>query len=163
MAAKRTRRPTDEAANLDKLIEAGELPKTKAGQAAWVRRSGPAPCLGPFKKDFDPADTRAKINALRNEGRDEDASVLSAAARDYCGYDLTEVFAKGPFDGELHEYECPRCGLVGEYRAAHFNEEGQGTAEEVLPPKWRPKRAAKKTAARAARRHPNSTQSEEQS
>jgi len=111
-----------EVAHLADIRAAGRLPQTRAGQEAWVREQKMV-CLGPFRKEYDPTDTREKINLLRSKGKLAEASALSLASRKACGYDMSEVFAKGPLDGEEHPYECPKCGVTGTYRTAHFNEE----------------------------------------
>jgi len=73
-------------------------------------------CRGPLKEG-----AREKINELMAKGTAEDteaAKNLDAASRKRCGYDMNEVFLKGPLDGEDHEYTCPNCGVKGTYRAA---------------------------------------------
>lgn len=37
-----------------------------------------------------------------------------------CGADFNDIICAGPFDGEQHEYVCPKCGQVGLYGAPLF-------------------------------------------
>jgi hypothetical protein len=37
-----------------------------------------------------------------------------------CGYDFNEIIIAGPFDGQQHEYTCPKCRQKGTYRAPYF-------------------------------------------
>lgn len=50
-------------------------------------------------------------------GNLEAARAIDAAGRQGCGADFNNIIVAGPLDGELHAYECPACGLSGEYRA----------------------------------------------
>jgi len=36
--------------------------------------------------------------------------------REGCGFDMTEVIAAIPDDGDVYEYECPECGNTGTVR-----------------------------------------------
>lgn len=36
--------------------------------------------------------------------------------REGCGFDMTEVIEAIPQDGEVHDYECPKCGNTGTVR-----------------------------------------------
>lgn len=36
--------------------------------------------------------------------------MLPDGNRKGCGFDLTPIIDEVPFDGEVHELECPRCG-----------------------------------------------------
>ena len=47
------------------------------------------------------------------------ASLVSAHT-EVCGYDFNDTVVAGPWDGELHNYQCPRCGVVGSYRSPLF-------------------------------------------
>lgn len=70
-------------------------------------------CRGQLK-----AGMRDKINALMEAGEHESAQDLNTLGRTPCGYDMNEIFLKGPLDGQMHEYKCPKCGVEGTYRAA---------------------------------------------
>lgn len=48
------------------------------------------------------------IFGLGNDGQ--------AFVRNDCGFDVTELIAAIPADGELHEVTCPRCGVTGRHR-----------------------------------------------
>jgi len=37
--------------------------------------------------------------------------------RAQCGYNFSHLVMTGPLDGLVHEYQCPRCGVTGEYQA----------------------------------------------
>lgn len=45
-----------------------------------------------------------------------------------CGYDFNRILLAGPFDGEEHEYECPKCGVTGTYTAPLYPEEDSAEA-----------------------------------
>ena len=47
------------------------------------------------------------------------ASLVSTHTED-CGYDFNDTIVAGPWDGKLHDYQCPRCGVAGSYRAPLF-------------------------------------------
>lgn len=34
-----------------------------------------------------------------------------------CDYNFNYTILAGPFDGKVHSYQCPRCGVTGEYQA----------------------------------------------
>jgi hypothetical protein len=112
----------DEVRQLDAIRAGGRLPQTRKGQEAWVR-SQPMLCVGPFKEGYDPDETRRRLNALRAQGKREEALALDRDSREGCGYDYSELVAKGPLDGEVHDYKCPQCGVEGTYRAPHFRED----------------------------------------
>lgn len=64
-----------------------------------------------FKRSERPIAEHDWENLLRRV-----ASLVSAHAED-CGYDFNDTVVAGPWDGEEHDYKCPRCGVVGSYRA----------------------------------------------
>ncbi len=66
------------------------------------------------------AGARKAVNALLEEGRLAEARASDRANRSGCGFDFNETVAEGSWDGKIHEYECPKCGLKGEYRAPVF-------------------------------------------
>ena len=37
-----------------------------------------------------------------------------------CGADFNDIICAGPFDGQQHEYTCPKCGQKGQYGAPYF-------------------------------------------
>jgi hypothetical protein len=49
--------------------------------------------------------------------------VLSQKTAGRCGYDFNETIITNPWDGEIHEYKCPKCNVRGEYRSPLFNKE----------------------------------------
>jgi hypothetical protein len=49
-----------------------------------------------------------------------------------CGYDFNDTIAAGPLDGMLHTYQCPKCGLQGEYTAPLFDD--LSDEEAAAPP-----------------------------
>jgi hypothetical protein len=57
----------------------------------------------------------------------EDWQTLSARASDAifahsmdCGVDFNDIIVAGPYDGQHHDYKCPKCGQTGTYRAPYF-------------------------------------------
>lgn len=72
-----------------------------------------------------PPKIREKVNSLLDEGKDVAARTLDRASRPNCGYDFNETILAGDLDGEVHEYECPDCGVKGIYRAPLFDEEAE--------------------------------------
>jgi hypothetical protein len=133
----------DEAASVELLRRAGRLPQTRKGQEAWVR-SQPMLCVGPFKEGYDPDETRRRVNALRAQGKREEALRLDQESRAGCGdprrgeapYDYAKLIAQGSLDGEVHDYKCPQCGVEGTYRAPHFREDAP---EKTRKPRARPR------------------------
>ncbi len=74
-------------------------------------------CRGPL-----PDDTRVNVVRLLAEGNAEEARRLDDANRPGCGYDFNETILNNPLDGNIREYECPGCGVTGEYKAPIFDE-----------------------------------------
>lgn len=60
---------------------------------------------------------RQKVNALLAEEKLEEAMKVDAQGRSACGYDFNKTIMAGAFDGKVHAYKCPNCGLEGEYKA----------------------------------------------
>lgn len=72
-----------------------------------------------------PAEARAEINMLLNEGTDtslQKAVLMDNQARKRCGQVLNEVLLSGPLDGQDHEGICPKCGKTFGYTAAKLDE-----------------------------------------
>lgn len=49
-----------------------------------------------------------------------DYSWRASLSQASCNYPFTQVVASGPFDGEVHEYQCPRCHVQATYRAPTY-------------------------------------------
>ncbi len=81
---------------------------------AQVRAVGHT-CRGPL-----PDEDRAEVNNLLAAGDTVEAQKVDKAGRAGCGYDFNETILSNPLDGEEHDYECPRCGVTGVYRAPLF-------------------------------------------
>lgn len=94
---------------------------TKDEMIAHVRMIG-RKCRGPLAPD-----ARKIVSLLLAEGKTQEAQkaavALDKAKRKPCGYDFNETILAAPFDGEIHKYKCPKCGLVGVYRAPQFEAE----------------------------------------
>ena len=75
-------------------------------------------CRGPL-----PAKSRKLVNSLMASGDMEKARQVNDDDRPGCGYDFNDTIMSNPLDGEVHKYECPDCGVKGEYRAPIFTEE----------------------------------------
>lgn len=73
-----------------------------------VRRT----CRGPL-----PEEAQERIEEALAEGDTGLARRLDRDNREGCGADFNEIVLAGPFDGEEHEYECPKCGVTGTYVA----------------------------------------------
>ena len=69
------------------------------------------------------AGARKAVNALLEEGRLAEARASDRANRSGCGNDFNIIVVGGAWDGKIHEYECPKCGLTGEYRAPVFKDD----------------------------------------
>ncbi len=50
------------------------------------------------------------------------ASLINAHTES-CGYDFNQTVLATPFDGEEHEYKCPKCGVEGTFRTPWFEEQ----------------------------------------
>lgn len=74
------------------------------------------PCKGPLRDGY-----REKINGALAKGDRLGASKLDAEGREGCGYDVTTLILKAGLDGELHESDCPQCGLRLTWRAPRFD------------------------------------------
>jgi len=74
-------------------------------------------CRGPL-----PPKARKLVNKLLEAGDVEKARLVDDENRPGCGYDFNETVLSNPLDGKIHEYECPDCGVTGEYRAPIFEE-----------------------------------------
>jgi hypothetical protein len=37
-----------------------------------------------------------------------------------CGYNFNKIIESNPWDGVIREYQCPQCGVQGEYQAPLF-------------------------------------------
>lgn len=79
-------------------------------------RSVTRTCRGPL-----PEEAQEKIGAALQAGDTEFARRLDRDNREGCGADFNDVVVEGPFDGEVHEYECAECGVEGTYRAPQFD------------------------------------------
>ena len=81
-------------------------------------------------KEFQEGDAEARTKLLEEFGikptEDHETNFRNLArlvdARVGCGYDFNETVLSNPFDGKIHEYECPKCKVKGEYRAPIFPE-----------------------------------------
>lgn len=51
------------------------------------------------------------VDRLIEDGHNDMANLLNLLARKKCGRDLTEIVESFDFDGKVHEYECPACGM----------------------------------------------------
>lgn len=72
-------------------------------------------CRGPLSED-----AATVKDALLADGRLEEAAEEDKAGRAGCGADFNDIVCAGPLDGKLHPYECPKCGVTGEYRAPFY-------------------------------------------
>lgn len=52
-----------------------------------------------------------------------DNTIEPYSERPPCGYDFKQTILSGLWDGELHKYTCPKCGVTGEYRAPLLTKE----------------------------------------
>lgn len=84
---------------------------TREEAEARIRRVGRT-CRGPL-----PEEARERIQEALAGGHTELARRLDRDNREGCGMDFNEVVLAGPFDGEEHAYECPKCGVEGTYVA----------------------------------------------
>ena len=72
-------------------------------------------CRGPL-----PDEHRETVKAHLAAGEHAKAREVDEANRPGCGYNFGLIVAAGPFDGVLHEVDCPRCGVHITYRAPWF-------------------------------------------
>jgi len=89
---------------------------TREEQEAHVR-SQERRCRGALS-----AEDRAIVNQLMIDDNMEAAKLHDAHNRKGCGADFSDVVCAGPFDGELHAYVCPQCGVEGAYIAPKFED-----------------------------------------
>ncbi|HEV8448606.1 MAG TPA: hypothetical protein VGQ44_17370 [Gemmatimonadaceae bacterium] len=94
---------------------------TRKDAEAFVR-SIHLTCRGPKSEKH-----AAAIAQLLDEGRNAEAADMDDASRRHpltgaynCGANTNDVICAGPFDGAIHEYTCPRCGVHARYRAPLF-------------------------------------------
>jgi hypothetical protein len=125
------------------LVEEKRLPEnpdkespvvTTRAQAAAVITSCARRCRGRLGSLQAPADAtedqraaaeyelRLKIGAALQAGDEALAKALDIDTRRPCDYDFNEIVLANPLDGLEHDYQCPRCGVVGTYRAPMFPE-----------------------------------------
>ena len=48
-------------------------------------------------------------------------AVMAKRLRFGCGHDFNKIVLAGKFDGKMHGYTCPACGLKGTYFAPRFD------------------------------------------
>lgn len=61
--------------------------------------------------------TNEQIAAAFKAGDVRRAVVLKSYANLGCGYDLRQLIAAFPFDGQRHEEPCPKCGRTVRFRS----------------------------------------------
>lgn len=95
--------------------------KVTLDEAVAIIRLVDRRCRGPLSEE-----ALKEKNALLSQGNLEEASAVDAAGRAGCGADFNEIVVNGKWDGQVHPYKCPACGLEGIYRAPAFDfaEEG---------------------------------------
>jgi len=91
------------------------MAKIKKEHDEAIRATGRR-CRGTLSKEV-----REKVNKLLGEGNLAEARQTDRAGRSGCGADFNDIIAAGSLDGKTHEYECPKCGLKGEYTAPKFD------------------------------------------
>jgi len=69
----------------------------------------PVKCAGPVVGLYTEADIE---NAETEEGKKLARQRLGFKKREYCGYDVTEIIAKIPYDSEKKKFGCPKCNNV---------------------------------------------------
>jgi len=86
--------------------------------------------LGEVKKDDEGlVHPRVIIHRLTEAGHKEAARQLDGVLRPGCGADFNDIVVAGPWDGEQHDYQCPKCKVRGKYTAPMFERKEQAAPE----------------------------------